>query len=46
MAGFVKYEKQEDGTVLRVPVSNEELIASKEAALLAMYEELKSLKGE
>jgi hypothetical protein len=39
-------ERNPDGTWTRRIPTLEEIIADKEAKLLAMYEELKALKGE
>lgn len=46
MAGYIKYVKNEDGVTQRVAADTQEVISVKEAQLLAMYNELKALKGE
>jgi hypothetical protein len=45
MAGYTKIEKQADGSYKRVPADMTQMIADKEARLLAMYEELEALKA-
>jgi len=45
MIAPTKLEQQADGTWKRVPNNIEEIIASKEDQLLAMYKELEALKA-
>jgi hypothetical protein len=45
MSGYIKYEKNEDGTVSRVPAEITEIIAQKEEQLLQIYNELQALKN-
>lgn len=44
MAGYIKYEKKEDGTIQRVSIDTQEVIAIKEAQLLDVYNEIQKLK--
>ena len=45
MSGYIKYEKNEDGTVSRIPAETKEIIAQKEEQLLQIYNELQALKN-
>ena len=45
MSGYIKYEKNEDGTISRVPAEITEIIAQKEEQLLQIYNELQALKN-
>ena len=43
---YVQYIKNEDGTVSRVPIDKQTVIADKEAEMLAMYNEIQKLKEQ